>query len=263
MLLLGGLLILAAGYYYAYGFFATRDVNNLVADTGDGDEILDGPTRTSSKELSAARQELYPGSLLPARQWADPRGTIALTAPSLQGFVPLSNIGQPLIAGSVGRGQRIIVPQLEIDATIEELTVVNLQVSAEYHTPKFTVGHIPTTPNPGSSGNGWYFGHLETPIDGEGNVFSRLPQVPALLRDGEDVHVVLRTASRDYLYLVKETTSFHEDDLKLYPSDDARITLVTCYPRLHYDHRLLVTAQLIGFRDEAPIEGENAFSNDR
>ncbi len=250
LLAVGAVLLAAAAAYYTYGFFAERGLGDLTVTVPEPiaetlptipDASLEGPSPES--------QRLYPGSLMPARQWADPRGAINLGVPDLEGFIPLSNEGQPHIAGVVGRAERIAIPQLNVDAEVEELSIINLASSAAYETPAFTVGHIPTTPNPGSAGNGWYFGHLENPLQGEGNVFLRLPEVADLLRDGEDVHVILTSEGREYLYLVNGTSTTHADDLSLYPSDDARISLVTCFPRLKYDHRLIVTAQLIAFRE--------------
>ena len=187
---------------------------------------------------------------MPARQWADPRGAISLGVPDLDGFIPLGNEGRPHIAGVVGRAEHIVIPQLNVSAEVEELSIINLASSAAYETPAFTVGHIPTTPNPGSAGNGWYFGTWR-PAAGRGNIFLRLPEIADLLRDGEDVHVILTADGRDYLYLANGTSTVHADDLALYPSDDARISLVTCFPRLKYDHRLIVNAQLVAFRDLA------------
>ena len=117
------------------------------------------------------------------------------------------------------------------------------------------MGHILTTPNPGAAGNGWFFGHLESPLQGEGNVGSRLPESPALLRNGEDVYVVVESEEQRHLYQVTETDLIHEDDLDLYEADDSRLTLVTCFPRLKYDYRLLVTAKLAGSTDLAQPTG--------
>ena len=255
LLAVGALLLAAAAAYYAYGFFAERGLGDLTATAPDSvTETLPALPDAAHEGPSPGSQSLYPGSLMPARQWADPRGAISLGVPDLDGFVPLSNEGQPHIAGVVGRAQRIVIPQLNIDAEVEELGIINLASSAAYETPAFTVGHIPTTPNPGSAGNGWYFGHLENPLQGEGNVFLRLPEIADLLRDGDDVHVILTSDEHDYLYLVNGTNTMHQDDLRLYPSDDARISLVTCFPRLKYDHRLIVTAQLVAFRETVPPE---------
>ena len=262
MLAIGLLLLAGAAAYYAYGYAAGRNLDRLaVAVPHPVSETLNPAQDTAGMGPSPASQHLYPGALMPARQWADPRGAIALGAPDLDGFVPLSSTGQPLIWGADGQAERIAIPQLHVDAQVEELGIINLASAPAYETPAFTVGHIPTTPNPGSSGNGWYFGHLENPIQGEGNVFLRLPEIADLLRDGDDVHVILTSGARDYLYLVSGTSIVHADDLALYPADDARISLVTCFPRLKYDHRLIVTAQLIGFRDghdPAALEPETA-----
>lgn len=251
LLAIGALLLAAAAAYYAYGFFAGRGLGDLTVTVTDPVETLPTMPDAARDGPSPAGQQLYPGSLLPARQWADPRGAITLGAPDLEGFVPIGNEGRPHIAGVIGRADRIVIPQLNVDAEVEELSIINLASSAAYETPAFTVGHIPTTPNPGSAGNGWYFGHLENPLQGEGNVFLRLPEVADLLRDGDDVHVILTAGGRDYLYVVTGTSTTHADDLTLYPADDARISLVTCFPRLKYDHRLIVTAQLAAFRDLA------------
>ena len=253
LLAVGALLLAAAVAYYAYGFFAGRDLDRLdVTVTEPVTDTLPRPDADADRAPSPAAQDLYPGSLLPARQWADPRGAISLGVPDLEGFVPLSNEGRPHVVGVVGSAERIVIPQLNVEAEVEELSIINLASSAAYETPAFTVGHIPTTPNPGSAGNGWYFGHLENPLQGEGNVFLRLPEVAGLLRDGDDVHVILTADGRDYLYVVTGTSTTHANDLALYPSDEARVSLVTCFPRLKYDQRLIVTAQLVAFRDTPP-----------
>jgi sortase (surface protein transpeptidase) len=255
LLALGVLLLGSAGAYYGYiEFIATRNSESLtVAPLPERSETLQ-PSTPPAQPVVAGRPapawtRLYPGSLLPVRQWADPRGTLDLGTPELDGFTPVSAEGRPSIVGGIGRAERISIPALDIVAEISELAIENLGDSRAYETPNDTVGHIPDSPNPGSRGNGWYFGHLESPLQGEGNVFSRLPRVPELLRAGEDVHVVLESEGREYLYLVSETNLIHQDDMSLYQAADSRITLVTCFPRLRYDQRLLVTAQLIGFRD--------------
>ena len=51
-----------------------------------------------------------------------------------------------------------------------------------------------------------------------------------------------------YLYEVYKTDVVYQDDLRLYDSDQATLTLVTCVPALTYDHRLLVTARLVGVK---------------
>ena len=252
LLALGLVLLAAASTYYVYvTFIAMRGADSLTVAPLDGHgETLGGDSgATTAGRPSPAWQELHPGALLPARQWADPRGSLDLKVPALAGFTPVSAEGRESISGTVGRAERIAIPALDLEAGVNELQIDDLGDASSYQTPKFTVGHIPDSPNPGSHGNGWYFGHLESPIAGEGNVFSRLPRVPELLRQGDDVHVIIEGNGREYLYLVSRTDLLHEDDIELYQASDARVTLVTCFPRLRYNQRLLVTALLIGFRD--------------
>ena len=141
---------------------------------------------------------------------------------------------------------RIIIPVINVDSNVAALRLLSQNTGYEWETPKGIVGHIPTSGNPGIARQGWYFGHLESPLRREGNVFKRLPDIPALLKGGETVHIVVETDDGSYLYEVYKTDWVHEKDLTIKYSLDQDITLVTCYPTLVYDHRLLVTAALIG-----------------
>ena len=283
LLSIGLVLLGLSGAYYGYTFFATKNLDRLVyhaeatpnpADTltlsdlrpldRDAGTAVPNASPTPERDIEATEtptatalpqggpppeeQTLYPGALIPARQWADPRGTVALGQRSLlAGFAPFGpGQLQAASANATARAIRLHIPAVNIDATVNELAIVDLEDSRRYETPKFTVGHIPVTSNPGVVGNGWYFGHLESPIQNEGNVFSHLPRIPGLLQAGEDVYVVLETATRQYLYQVTDTEVVRQNDLSLYQADGARVTLVTCVPRLKYDHRLLVTAKLVG-----------------
>ena len=141
---------------------------------------------------------------------------------------------------------RIRIPAIHLDSDVSELQVVLSDDQRVWATPKWVVGHIPTTALPGEQGQGWYFGHLESLIRGEGSIFRRLPEIPELLAEGEPIYVFLETADRKYLYQVYETDWVHQDDLRVVDSGKQDITLVTCFPRLIYDHRVLVTAALVG-----------------
>ena len=143
---------------------------------------------------------------------------------------------------------RVRIPAIEVDAAISELRIRKLGDSLAWETPKRVVGHIPRTAKAGAAGQGWYFGHLESPLRGEGNVFARLPEIPTLAVDSP-IYIFLETAERHYAYQVYVTEVVYEDDIALTDSGAHDITLVTCTPRFYYDHRLLVTAALVGIRD--------------
>lgn len=228
----------------------------------------DAPPANSTAQQSDARVPRPPSSyaaLYPATQihpkfwgqplWADSEPYLyaaANPAPGLpHGFRALSATDDALEPGEGAFTTRMTIPAIGVDSDITELAILNIGSSnAAYETPAHLVGHIPQSPNPGELGNAWYFGHLESPIRGEGSVFKRLPEIPALLRDGDDVFVELATQDgRTFLYKVSETEVMHQDDLRMYTADSARITLVACVPRLVYDHRILVTAELVGVAD--------------
>lgn len=141
---------------------------------------------------------------------------------------------------------KISVFGIGVRSAVQELEILFVEDSLQWETPKWVVGHIPTTANPSQQGQGWYFGHLESPIHGEGNVFLRLPEIPSLLANEESIYVVLESSKRKYLYEVYKTDIVYQDDLQITDSGNYDITLVTCVPRFYYDHRLLVTAALVG-----------------
>ena len=226
------------------------------------------PPADSTAQQTAPRAPLPPSSyaaLYPATQihpkfwgnplWADSEPYLyaaANPAPGLPpGFRALSATEDALAPGEGAFTTRMTIPAIGVDSDITELAILNIgSANAAYETPAHLVGHIPQSPNPGELGNAWYFGHLESPIRGEGSVFKRLPEIPALLRDGDDVFIQLATQDGNtYLYKVSETEVMHQDDLRMYTADAARITLVACVPRLVYDHRILVTAELVGVAD--------------
>lgn len=151
-----------------------------------------------------------------------------------------------LLSAAAPSPSRIVIPSIGVDSDVSQLRLLSKNTGYEWETPKWVVGHVPTSGNPGMQRQGWYFGHLESPLRREGNVFKRLPDIPPLLKDGETVHIVVEADDRKYLYQVYKSDWVHKDDLKITYSREQDITLVTCYPTLVYDHRLLVTAALVG-----------------
>ena len=285
----GLLLLTGVGLYYGYGIHARSQLDNLEVSfegptalpleaTADGFLPVRPPAplqqaaitqvaapsdpRPQPKSQPAETEvvpfpvssyaSVSPGFQIHPKYWDQPMwaGTDVrqdLGLPEGYRLVPASDSSVPL--GSGARAQRIRIPAIGLDSEVTELRILDLGDSRAYETPKHVVGHIPVTSNPGQVGNGWFFGHLESPIKGEGDVFRKLPKIPEHLRNGDPVYVSLTSDEGEYLYQVASTRVVHEDDLSLYGSDDASITLVSCVPRLVYDHRLLVTAKLVGIKN--------------
>lgn len=220
--------------------------------------VQDSPVETEDAAFSVASYtSIYPGTQMHPKYWSHPlwAGTDVRQDSGLpEGFRTISAAGVSASLAGMGNAQRIRIPIINVDSGVSELSILDLGDSRAYETPNGVVGHLPKTSNPGEVGNGWFFGHLESPIRGEGNVFSKLPDIPDHLRNyvetGESpVYVNFESEDVEYLYQVIATQVVHQDDLWLFDTDDAAITLVTCVPRLYYDHRLLVTAKLVGIKD--------------
>ena len=193
---------------------------------------------------------VYPANLTNPKYWVEPywAGAAPFGGPSLpDGFEPVSsrdrNVAQ--VAGS--NAVRIQIPAVGLDSSVAELGLVNIGDQLSYETPDNTVGHIPETANPGQMAQGWYFGHLRSVLQGEGNVFRRLPNIADLIRQ-DPVDVVLVTEDAEYLYRVIATEQVHQDDLTITDSPNSRIILVTCWPPNVYDRRILVHAELIAVK---------------
>ena len=142
---------------------------------------------------------------------------------------------------------RMIIPEIGLRASVEELEVVEEDDSRAWETPKHVVGHIPTTAKPGTSGQGWYFGHLESPISGEGNIFRRLPELAARFkRERDNKFTIYLDAGNDrYVYQVYQTDVVHASEFAVSDSGKNDITLVACWPQFEYSERVLVTAALV------------------
>ena len=140
---------------------------------------------------------------------------------------------------------RILVPGIGLRASVEELEVVEEDDSRTWETPKHVVGHIPTTAKPGTSGQGWYFGHLESPISGEGNIFRRLPELATRFKRGEQFTIQLDAGTERYVYQVYRTDVVHASEFAVSDSGLNDITLVSCWPQFEYSERVLVTAALV------------------
>lgn len=144
--------------------------------------------------------------------------------------------------------KNLLIPILDLSADIKPLNVTILNDSLSWETPNRIVGYIPITSTPGELNQGWYFGHYETLLTNEGNIFNDLPEIVELLKSNQRVFVMINAGDYQFLYQAYKTEVVHQDSLELVNSQVAEITLVTCVPKYKYDHRLLVTASLIGVR---------------
>lgn len=219
-------------------------------------EQSEDSTDVDAGELVSVYNTIYPGHKIHPKYWDRP-----LTAGSDEytygviwredGFLEVSS-EHGLPKGTLSDATHVRIPSIGVNSEVTNLAILDLGDSKQYETPAHVVGRIPETSNPGERGNTWLFGHLESPIRGEGNVFRRLPEIPEILKNGDPVYVaLLNEDGEEFMYQITSTSVVHRDDLSLYDTDDATITLVACVPRLIYDHRIVVSGKLVGIRKPA------------
>ncbi len=193
-------------------------------------------------------QQLFPGESLQASFWSDPLSYESASYREwvlLQGFASV-DLSEGLTLGSAAPATRLVVPSIDVDSGVKELAILDLGGSRAYETPNNVVGHIPETADAGEAGSSWFFGHTESPILGEGSVFFNLSKIPGKLQNGEDVFVITDNGEHQFLYRITSSKVVHQRDMRLYDTGLATIHLVSCVPRLVYDHRLIVSGELIG-----------------
>ena len=152
-------------------------------------------------------------------------------------------LDKKFLVDGISKLNKIYIPSIYVDSPLDALEINDVGDSTEYETPNKVVCYIPSTIESDKK-NIWFFGHLESPLYGEGSIFKKLPEVPDILRSGEEVYVYFDDEYFMYKYKVVTSEVVHEDDLTLYDTDKYSLTLVTCVPKWVYDHRLVLTAEL-------------------
>lgn len=241
LVLTGGVLIGVGAAYYGYASSARADLDKYNVSAVELVPIMvekpSPPPLVLSSPSIIPEHSLYSGDsgFIPVEsEYVLPDGFVLIDFSEEDALYP------------VAAATSITIPSLDIQASVSELSIQDLGDRRAYETPDSAAGHIPETSNAGENGDGWYFGHMESPLLGEGSVFNNLDQVPDLLIAGEDVQVVTDNGTEQFLYRVTGTRVVHEDDIRLDGDGKPDIHLVSCFPRLVYDHRLIVDATLIG-----------------
>jgi sortase (surface protein transpeptidase) len=205
----------------------------------------------------AALAGLYPGDRVNPKFWDTPQfaGSTPFGGAGIpEGFEPVDS--ELALAGydPLTMAAAMRIPAINLSSSVKPLEILDLGDSTAYQTPDNTVGFIPETGAPANFSTGWYFGHLEGFVSGEGSVFRRLPEIAQLIRE-DPVDIFLATAEAEYMYRVTSTYQVSQDDLALYNNERNDVVLVTCWPTRIYDQRVVVTAELIAVRQLAAVQG--------
>ena len=257
LILIGILLLTSCVAYIVYRSIATEGLSDLDQSRSKPSShitqgLSDSTTQGISVEKNPFQNPGYPAGALAPIDWEAPYWAEGLPQnPQTKLYDEYISLDWDYLpsGNSQPRALRMRIPSIQVDAQVEELALVDLGTARAYETPDKIVGHIPETAHPGGIGNGWYFAHLESALNREGAIFNDLPLIPEKIRREEPVFVIVDSKTTSYLYQVTETSVKRKEELRVIESSTPVITLVTCIPRLVYDHRLLVTAELIGSKD--------------
>jgi sortase (surface protein transpeptidase) len=207
--------------------------------------IIDPPLEIANGDLTLA--SFYPGTEVAPQFWANPFWAKDVDDASITaGFLPLSEVTLP--DSGLGPATLVRIPIIGLEVGTIELTSLPFGDGQKYAAASFELGIIPGQPTPGEIGNTWLFGHLESPIRGEGSVFRDLPKVHDFLRQGQAVYVIIDSDDGSFLYQATEFRIMHRDDVRLWGSTGRIATLVSSWPRFKYDERVVVTTELVGVK---------------
>ena len=226
--------------YGGYRLFAWAQLGDLQYDIDQNENKAD------------IYSSLHPGDFVNPIYWDNPRWTDGINLNKVienefltvtdRTFIPKNTLAPP---------KKIGIPAISLDSQIKALSILNYGDARGWETPKDIVGHIPTTANPGESGKVYLFGHLQSPIRGEGSIFRNLTRIPDLLRKGEDVYVYLENSNqKTYIYKVNKTHVIPQEEFTVEETEIPTVILVACVPAYFYDHRLIVSAGLVGIKKE-------------
>lgn len=167
------------------------------------------------------------------------------------GFAPLIAAEEEIAASDDGteenRPDRIIIPKINLDAPVVVTQAITQEIDGkeyvQYLVPeKFAAGYHENSAPLGEIGNTVISGHHNA----YGEVFGNLYQ----LEEGDIID--LYSNDKLFQYMVTNVMILEEKDQSLevrlenarwiLPSDDERLTLVTCWPNDSNTHRLIVVA---------------------
>lgn len=165
------------------------------------------------------------------------------------------------IAPGTVRPDYIAIPAIELDAAVVPVGFVKFEQPGgnyvQWQVPdEYAVGWHGLSAGLGETGN--------TVLNGHNNVFGEVFRFLDKLVVGDAVN--LYAGSRVFTYEVTETVIFAERDQPMdvrvanaqwiAPTDDERVTLVSCYPYSSNTHRLVVVARPIGAAPEMDLDFE-------
>lgn len=198
------------------GFNVLSNLNNEVAS------VLAQPTLTPTPIIMAV--------VLPSGHTPPTGGEVRYNEAEIPDHLrPLmqSLADLPLPTPSPEQAVRIQIPAIEVDAPIVQ--------GDGFEQLKKGVGQHNGTPNPGIQGN--------MVLSAHNDVFGRIFMNLDKLKEGDAI--ILYTNLRAYSYVVRQTQIVEPTQVDVMaPTQEAVVTLISCYPYMVDDQRIVVTGYL-------------------
>ncbi len=259
ILSLVGVLMMAFSGYVLWQEGPTALFVTLNPNPASYSRRVGGMARPPSSEKAALLNELYrftptPGptpipspTLTPTPA---PRAT-AMVDTRLPEPAPPLTLPTPTPGPGSEAPTHLLIPSIGVDTDVVEVgfKLVDEQgtLTREWETADYAAGHHVGSANPGGQGNVVISGHNNI----QGRVFRLLERLTP------DDEITLITASgRRYRYVVREqvivpevgvsAAKRRENASYIAQTDDARLTLVSCWPYWTNTHRVIVVAEYVG-----------------
>jgi LPXTG-site transpeptidase (sortase) family protein len=213
------------------------------------------PTRTATRFPTSPR----PATLTPTREppsfsTASPTAAASFTARPMRTFTPFetaspipTGMAAPLPTAPPAIPDRILIDTIGLDAPIvpvgQHPLKVGGKVYSQWNVPDyFAAGWQQNSAPLGQPGN--------TVLDGHHNIDGEVFRYLVRLKPGD--RITLEAQGRRYHYIVVQTMTLREQDQPIQvrlnnarwilPTDDERVTLITCWPYTTNTYRLVVVA---------------------
>ncbi len=217
LLLVEVIAVIGLAFVLLNGFSLLRNLNQEVAT------VLDQPTLTPTPLITAV---VLPSGHTPPNAPGGVQFNEAEIPEHLRPLVQsLANL--PIPTPSPEQAVRIQIPAIGVDAPIVQ--------GDGWEQLKKGVGQHIGSPNPGQQGN--------LVLSAHNDVFGELFRDLDKLNEGDEI--ILYTNQRAYTYVVQQTQIVEPTRVEVMaPTQEPVVTLISCYPYLIDDQRIVVTANL-------------------
>jgi sortase A len=254
-LILVGVIVLVWGATSAF-----LDLARLKSSQPD---LLDNPDASGADVTIPSQTLIYP-TAVPDSPTGTPDDSSAFTIP-LQSTAPaIVGTPKPSAAPVVGLvPERIVIPAIHLDAPIKpvpyKLVKVNGQVFQQWSVPnEFAAGWQNNSAMVGVPGNTVLNGHHNEYGEVFGKLIDLKPGDTIEIDSGETI-IQYQITNKMILPERDQPLSVRFDNARwMLPTQDDRLTLVTCWPQSSNTHRLIVVAVPVGRYEGSPSAGHQS-----